>query len=164
MPTNYLKKYNQLLELLYSNPFDNVKSIKAVFDRDFNGNYTIKFYSKNIEPTPSDSEDKIERLFNHLTRVVTDEKTKKREFESERAIRIHWIKHHLEKHLSLPNVLTFKVEDENRVYLLDKSERYIIVLEPLRNGDAFYLLSAYKLLPSNYKKIMRKYEKRSQPI
>ena len=100
----------------------------------------------------------------YLTRVVVDEKTKKREFESERAIRIHWIKHHLERHHTLNNVLTFKVEDEKRVYLLDKSERYLIVLEPLRNEEAYYLLSAYKLLPSNYKKIMKKYEKRSKPI
>jgi hypothetical protein len=164
MPTNLIKKYNELLELLYARHSDNIKSIRAVFDRDFNGHSGIKFYAKNIEPTPSDSEDKIDRLFNHLTRVVVDEKTKQREFESERAIRIHWIRHHLEKHVSFANVLTFKVEDEKRVYLLDKTERYVIVLEPLRNEEAYYLLSAYKLLPANYKKVMKKYEKRSVPI
>lgn len=164
MPTNYIKTYNQLLELLYAKHSDNIKSIRAVFERDFNGQNAIKFYAKNIEPTPSDSEDKIDRLFNHLTRVVVDEKTKQREFESERAIRIHWIKHHLEKHIAFENVLTFKIEDEKRVYLLDKTERYVIVLEPLRNGEAYYLLSAYKLLPGNFKKVMKKYERRSEPI
>lgn len=164
MPTNLLKKYNQLLELLYSNHNENIHSLKNVFNRDFNSEKPIIFNSKIIQPTPSDSEDKIERLFNHLTRVVTDEKTKKREFESERAVRIHWIKHHFEKHNQFESIITFYIKDENRAYILDKNESYVIVLEPLRISDSYYLLSAYKLLPSNYQKIMKKYERRSIPL
>ena len=164
MPTNLIKTYPNLLELLYSSHFENVNSIKNVFYRDFNIDTPIIFNSKTIQPTPSDGEDKIERLFNHLTRVVVDYKTNKREFESERSVRIHWIKNHLTKIKNLNHVLSFKVVDENRVYLLDKTEKYIIILEPLRDGKSYYLLSAYRLLSSNYKKLMTKYEKRGELI
>lgn len=164
MATNLIRTYNQLLELLYGNEHANVQSIKAVFYRDFNTQQAIKFNNKDIQPTPSNGEDKIERLFNHLTRVIVDEKTRKREFESERAIRIHWIKHHLQNHSSLNHVIAFQIPEEKRVYLLDKTEKYVIVLEPLRNIDAYYLLTAYKLLSSNFSKIMKKYEKRSIPL
>ncbi len=164
MATNLLKQYNQLLELLYNNHFDNVQSIKKVFYRDFNIDKPLIFNNKKIQPTTADGEDKIERLFNHLTRKELDNATKKREFDSERAIRIHWIKHHLLNIEKLKNLISFKIIDENRVYLLDKTEKYVIILEPLRQQEAFYLLSAYRLLPSNYQKIMKKFEKRGTPI
>jgi len=164
MPTNLLKTYPGLLELLYGSHHENVNSIKNVFYRDFNTENPIIFNAKPIQPTPSGGEDKIERLFNHLTRVIVDEKTKKREFESERAVRIHWIKNHLTKIININHVFSFMVKDENRVYLLDKNEKYIIVLEPLRDENSYHLLSAYKLLSSNYKKIMTKYEKRGETI
>ena len=164
MATNLLKKYNQLLELLYSNHYDNVNSIKNVFYRDFNVNKPLIFNNKNILPTPADGEDKMERLFNHLTRKEVDFITKKREFDSERAIRIHWIKHHLTNSAHLDKLIVFKIIDENRVYILDKTEKYVIILEPLRQQESYYLLSAYRLLPSNYQKIMKKFEKRGEPI
>ena len=164
MATNLLKQYNQLLELLYSNHYDNVNSIKNVFYRDFNVNKPLIFNNKNILPTPADGEDKIERLFNHLTRKEVDFITKKREFDSERAIRIHWIKYHLINISKLNTLISFKIADENRVYVLDKKEKYVVILEPLRQQDAYYLLSAYRLLPSNYQKIMKKFEKRGEPI
>ena len=39
----------------------------------------------------------------------------------------------------------FSVEetDGKRTYIWDKDEDYIIVLEPLRNKDEYYLLTAY---------------------
>ena len=164
MATNLLKKYNQLLELLYSNHYDNLNSIKNVFYRDFNINKPLVFRNKTIQPTPADGEDKIERLFNHLTRKEVDFSIKKREFDSERAIRIHWIKHHLTNIVNLNKLIVFKIIDENRVYILDKTEKYVIILEPLRQQESYYLLSAYRLLPSNYQKIMKKFEKRGESI
>jgi hypothetical protein len=164
MATNLLKKYNQVLELLYRNDYENIVSIKNVFYRDFNTEKPLVFNAKIIQPTPADGEDKIERLFNHLTRKELDYATKKREFDSERAIRIHWIKHHFLNYKMLNHIISFIVPDENRVYLLDKNENYVIVLEPLRKIEAYYLLTAYKLLPSNYQKIMKKLEKRGNII
>ncbi len=162
MPTNLTKVYNQLLDLLYPSMGRNLQSIRSVFNRDF-CNDIILCRGVKIEPTPADGEDKLDRLFKHLTTVTTDEKTKKREFESERSVRIHWIKYHLEEKAP-DKILVFKIIDENRVYILDKEERYVVILEPLRNVASYYLLSAYRLLPANFKKIMKKYEKRSSTL
>lgn len=161
MPTNQTKIYNQLLELLYNSERENLNSIRKVYDRDFCNDSVNKFKHYQVIPTPAEGVDVMDRQFKHLTTVITDEKTRKREFESDRAIRIHWIKHHLEGKCE---IVAFKVEDEKRVYLLDKSEKYVIVLEPQRNNEILYLLTAYRLQSSNYKKIMNKYDKRGTPI
>lgn len=163
MPTNLNKIYNDFLELLYPSVVQNLQSLNRVFRRDFCINVPVLFNQVPVFPTPVDGEDSIERLFRHLTTVVTDEKTKKREFESQRSIRLHWIRFHLNR-TKPNNVVTFLVEDENRVYILDKDERYVVVLEPLRKLNAFYLLTAYKLQDSNYRKIMNKYSKRGEVI
>lgn len=163
MPTNLTKIYNQLLELLYLTQQQNLQSVKRVFERDFHAERPVICKGVPIEPTPAEGEDKLERLFRHLTTVITDEATRRREFESERSIRIHWIRYHLEEK-SPEKILIFKVADENRVYLLDKAERYVVILEPLRIRTAYYLLTAYKLEPANFKKIMKKYEKRGERL
>jgi hypothetical protein len=159
MPTNLIITYNRVLELLYDTMSKNVASLRGVFNRDFGQAPAPLFLKAPVHPTPAEGQDALGRLFHHLTTVVTDERTKKREFESERAIRIHWIRYHLE--LQCPTKpLVFKVEDESRIYILDQTERYVIVLEPLKRVQAYYLLTAYRLEPGNYKKIMKKYEKR----
>jgi hypothetical protein len=162
MPTNLLKVYNQLLELLYPSLPENIGSLYRVFNRDF-CNVAIHCRGTRVEPTPAQGEDNMQRLFRHLTTVITDEKTKKREFESARSIRLHWIRYHLEGKAP-EKLLGFKVQDENRVYLLDKVERYVVILEPLRNVSAYYLLTAYPLEPASFKKILKKYETRSQHL
>ncbi len=162
MATNLIKVYNQLLELLYPTTAQNLQSLRRIFDRDF-CNGTVKCRNVSVQPTPAEGEDTMDRLFKHLTTVITDEATRKREFESERSIRLHWIRFHLEEKAP-DKLLVFKVEDENRIYLLDRMERYVVVLEPLRKVEAYYLLTAYRLLPANFKKIMKKYEKRGKPL
>src|SRR5690349_5005758 len=97
MPTNLTKKYNSLLELLYGTRRENIQSLRRVFNRDFSENLPILFKSVEVAPVPSDGNDKMEVLFSHLTTTVTDDKTKKREFEGIRAIRLHWIRYHLEQ-------------------------------------------------------------------
>ena len=162
MPTNLIKVYDALLELLYPNERANIQSIKAVFTRDFCADQPASLRTVPIHPSPAEGEDKVERLFRHLTTVITDEKTRKREFESDRSIRLHWIRYHLEEKKA--DLSIFKVEDENRIYVLNKDKRYVVVLEPLRNVRAYYLLTAYRLQESNYRKILRKEQKRGQPI
>ncbi len=111
MPTNLTKVYNQLLELLYLSTAQNLQSLRRVFDRDFcNGTVYCRDFS--IRPTPAEGEDTMDRLFRHLTTVITDEATRKREFESERSIRLHWIRFHLEEKAP-DKLLVFKVEEEN---------------------------------------------------
>jgi|SRR6218665_905024 len=162
MPTNLLKIYNQLLELYALSERDNHTSLRRVFDRDIANNASFKFRGIQIFPTTADGEDKMDRLFRHLVTVITDEKTRKREFESDRSVRLHWIKPHVDEKAN-GKTIVFSVEHENRTYILDKDERYVIILEPLRDKSAFFLLTAYHLLPANYKLLMNKFEKRGKP-
>lgn len=78
MATNLLREYNQVLELLYRSEYKNIRSIKDVFYRDFNVENPLIFNAKIIQPTPADGEDKVEILFNHLTRKELDSVTKKK--------------------------------------------------------------------------------------
>jgi hypothetical protein len=78
MPHNLLKKYNQLLDIVALNDFQRKKSLEGVFDRDIKNNPTFIFQAKKINPTPADGQDSMERLFTHLTTVITDKSTNKR--------------------------------------------------------------------------------------
>jgi hypothetical protein len=162
MPLNLTKTYNSLLDMVYPTIHKNVNSFRLVFNRDFIELGEIQFRGKKIKPTTSsDGEDSMDRLFTHLTTIVTDKKTKKREFESDRSIRIHWVRYHIEEKIK-EKVIVFSIKDENRTYILNQDERYVVILEPLRNGTDFYLLSAYPLQPSSYKNIMNRFEKRGK--
>lgn len=61
-------------------------------------------------------------------------------------------------------MLLFSVKEPEgyRTYFYDKDEKYVVVLEPLRTKDEYYLLTAYYLTGSDAKrdKIMAKYKKR----
>lgn len=162
MPTNLLKTYNQLLELLYHSTNRNLLSLRAVFNRDFVNGQNVIFNNYPVRPTPTDGIDAMDRLFDHLTTVITNEVTRKRTFETERSIRLHWIKHHLENRSN--HLLVFKLIEENRIYILDDVERYVVILEPLRNVEEYYILTAYRLEPSNYRKLRKKYESRGEGL
>lgn len=47
-------------------------------------------------------------------------------------------------HCKADDVLHFSVQEPEgvRTYIYDKTERYVIVLEPLRKVNAYYLLTA----------------------
>lgn len=163
MPLNLLKKYNALLELVAYSPAERTKSLKAVFDRDITNNKAFRFRAKQITPTPQDGEIKMSTLFTHLTCVIIDKKTRKREFDIHRSVRLHWVKYHLDEKKK-DNVLVFSVKEPEgeRTYIYDKDEQYVIVLEPLRKIKAYYLLSAYYVQGKDSKrgKFQRKYERR----
>lgn len=52
-----------------------------------------------------------------------------------------------------------------RTYIYDVDEKYVIVLEPRRNGSAYYLLTAYHLEGKDAarNKILNKYNRRRLP-
>ncbi|MFV0553997.1 MAG: hypothetical protein ACK5LR_04750 [Mangrovibacterium sp.] len=167
MPLNLLKKYNQLLELAAYSPSQRTDSLKGVFCRDIENNRNFSFRTKPISPTPSDGEIKMETLFRHLTTVITDESTNGREFDMNRAVRLHWIKHHIEEKKK-DNILVFSTQEgrSKRTYIYDKDEKYVIVFEPLRNGQAYYLLTAYHVRgkDAGRDKFMQKYKRRLPEI
>jgi hypothetical protein len=167
MPLNLIKSYNQLLELSSMNESQRKKSLKGIFDRDITNNLNFKFQTKQINPTPADGQDSIERLFTHLTTVIADKSTNKREFDMTRSVRLHWIKYHIEKRKK-DNIFVFSVAEPNgtRTYIYDKDEQYVIVLEPMRKKDEYYLLTAYYIEGKDNArdKMMKKYRRRLNDV
>lgn len=164
MPLNLLKIYNQLLDLsVYNTDSQRIASLKGIFQRDIVDNTNFAFKNKKINPTPADGEDTMERLFRHLTTKITDKTTKKREFDMSRSVRLHWIKYHIEEKKK-NNMLVFSVHEKEgvRTYIYDIDESYVIVMEPMRNKDEYYLLTAYHLEGKDKArdKMKRKYERR----
>ena len=163
MPLNLIKTYNDLLDFGGMNPYQRKNSLLLIFNRDFKDNTPILYNGKEIFPTPKDGENSMDRLFNHLTTTITDKKTKKREYDNDRSQRLHWLKFHID--LKKPvNVLAFSVKEPLgiRTYIYDIDESYVIILEPLRKVQAYYLLTAYYLKGKDKKrnKILKKYKRR----
>jgi hypothetical protein len=59
-------------------------------------------------------------------------------------------------------LFSVKEPEGYRTYFYDNDEKYVVVLEPLRNKNEYYLLTAYYLTGKDVKrdKIMAKYTKR----
>lgn len=161
MPLNLLKEYNEILDLSGLTEYERTKSLRSIFNRDFEQN-SIIFNRKNITPTPVDGKVTMDILFNHLTTKVEDKVLKNRIFDKDRAERLHWVKFHLQ--LKKKEILFFSVQELQgiRTYIYDEDEKYVIVLEPLRNNKSYYLLTAYKLTGKDSKrnKILQKYKRR----
>lgn len=167
MPLNLLKKYNDLLDVGAYNQHQRKESLQAIFDRDIVENQHFNFNKKRIQPTPLDGVIVMDTLFTHLTTVITDYNTKQREFDLQRAVRLHWVKHHIDFNKKV-NVLHFSVKEPqgNRTYIYDKDEKYVIVLEPLRKVNEYYLLTAYHLSGKDAKrnKILKKYKRKLEVL
>ena len=163
MPLNLLKTYNDLLDFGAYNAHQRRQSLQAVFDQDITNNPIFTFKTKPIQPTSKDGEISMETLFIHLTTVITDKSTRKREYDYHRAVRLHWVKYHIDENKQ-DDMLHFSVREPKgiRTYIYDKVEKYVIILEPLRKMDKYYLLTAYHLTGRDAKrnKIVEKYNKR----
>lgn len=175
---NLLKKYNALLEVDMMSPADRTKSLRGVFNRDIQENAAFAFRTKRIYPIPSEDMDKVELLFSHLTTKITDPETKHREYDRSRSIRLHWIRYHIEEQKA-DNMLIFSTINgrEKRTYIYDRSEKYVIVLEPkqtLKLNEKeeeyiyhyYFFLTAYKLEGKDEKrnKIERLYLRRHTTV
>ncbi len=167
MPLNLLKKYNDLLDILALQNSQRITSLKGVFDRDITNNISFQFRNKQILPIPEDGKIEMETLFRHLTTVITDKTTNKREFDLHRSQRLHWVRYHIDQR-KINNVLCFTVKEPQgmRTYLYDIDEKYVIVLEPKFNNTKYFLLSAYHLRGSDSKrdKILKKYKRRIEEV
>ena len=175
---NLLKKYNALLEVDMMSPKERTASLRGVFNRDIQNNATFCFKEKKIYPIPADGMDKMEILFAHLTTKVTDKVTMHREYDRERSIRLHWIKHHVDEQKK-DDMMIFSIVNgrDKRTYIYDKVEKYVIVLEPKeakKQNDKYedyvyryyYFLTAYKLEGKDAKrnKIERLYQRRNATL
>lgn len=112
-------------------------------------------------------------MANKTFNIYCDESCHK-EYDKARSVRLHWIKYHIEEHKK-DNMLIFSTKNgrEKRTYIYDKTEQYVIVLEPkeAKRIDSeekehpyyyYYLLTAYKLEGKDKKrnKIEKLYERR----
>ena len=108
----------------------------------------------------------MENLFTHLITKVVDHDTNHREFDMSRSQRLHWIKYLVGENKK-ENMLYFSVDEGRsyRTYIYDMDEKYVIVLEPLRNNTAYYLLTAYHLegRDAARNKILNRYNRRRLP-
>lgn len=167
MALNLLKKYNQLLDLAGYNQTQRKKSLWGVFYQDIVTHPNFNFRKKKIRPTTVDGEIKMETLFTHLITVMVDKVTRKREFDIARSLRLHWVKFHIEEQKK-DEMLYFSVQEREgfRTYIYDKVEKYVIVLEPLRNNSEYYLLSAYHIKGKDAKrdKMINKYKRKLDEI
>ena len=156
MPLNLLKKYPELLDVSFMDEHARRRSLYAIFKRDIEDNDNFSFRGKRIYPIKTDGTIDMEREFMHLTTTDDEEaegaEMKRRVFDMDRSRRLHWIRYHIDE--TKPELLTvfsckerdFKQrKDVVRTYLYDKKEKYVIVLEPLRNKSGYFLLSAYYL-------------------
>ena len=76
-----------------------------------------------------------------------------------RSVRLHWVRGHIEA--TVPAELVLFTDNDNRpsrTYILNRAERYTVVLEPRSNGT-YYLLTAYHLDDRNFLKLQRKAER-----
>lgn len=167
MPFNKLKVYNQLLDLVGMGERQRTDSLKGIFKRDFEENTPV-FCGKDVHPTPKeDGEISIETLFRHLTTEMVDKVTRERVFEVDRSMRLHWVRYHLDRKKS-NNMLLFSVKEPEgvRTYYYDQEEKYVIVLEPLRNRSAYYLLTAYyvKGKDAQRNKIEKKFKRKLEQL
>lgn len=165
MPLNKLRIYNELLDIASLNPHQRDITLRGIFNRDFVdiGTDYVKFKNKNIYPTPNDGAIPIETLFCHLTKEMTDKVTRTRCFDYHRSIRLHWVKYHLNENKK-NNMYFFSVQEPEgiRTYYYDKDENYVLVLEPLKKVDGYYLLSAHLIRGKDAlrDKIMKKYQRK----
>jgi len=161
----YYKMYYQLLNHKIDSRYSYNVYLEGVFDRDITNNRNFNFRHKQINPTPAEGMDSMERLFIHLTTVISEKSTRKRVFDMARAVRLHWIRHHIEEK-KCDNMCIFSVEEPSgiRAYIYDIDERYVIVLEPMRNlkKNEYALLTAYYEHGKDKErnKVMKKYKRR----
>lgn len=160
MPFNKLKKYPDLLELSYLDEKSRNKSLRGIFDRDIADNENFIFRRKRIYPIKSDGVLDMDREFMHLTTEEIEDinengvVVKHRLYDSFRSERLHWIKAHTDEQVKDSDIVVFSVTERNqrkrvnvvRTYIYNKTKKYVIVFEPQsRNGDSYYLLTAYYL-------------------
>ena len=175
MPFNSIKKYPELLELMHLGERERKKDLRDIFDRDITDNPSFIFNKKVIRPTKKDGQIDLGNVFNHLiTEDFFEEgkdgkKIKRRQFESHRAHRLHWLKTHVDNNIK--NLELFSVEERDqrkrknivRTYILNLEEKYVVILEPQNSNQDYYLITAYYLNKKYGLKQMKKKAKKKLP-
>lgn len=178
MPTNLLKEYPQLLEILHLPSDQKKESLLKIFKRDIEDNEDFKFRGVQIYPIKTDGEVDMAREFMHLTTEEVEEidedsrkQVKKRVFDIHRSQRLHWINHHIHERIpenidifSIVERDTNKRQNITKTYIYDKVEKYLIVLECQRKGGYFLLTAYYLNRPYAEKQLKKKMRNRLDTV
>lgn len=165
MPLNLTKRYPLLLELAGMSDKERTRSLHMIFDRDITYNDLFSFRSKRIYPIKTDGQIDMDREFLHLTtnEELGEDGVPHRIYDRFRSERQHWVRTHIEEKtgdditvFSIEERNTKKRRDETRVYIYNKGQKYVVVLEPQRKGQAYFLLTAYYLNKDYGEKQIRK--------
>jgi len=173
MPLNLIKKYPDLLEISHYSTAERDDMLRKIFDRDIQDNHNFTFRSKTIYPLKTDGEIDMDTLFRHLISKeielteTSGRKYKKRIFENDRSVHLHWVKFHIEEQQE-DKIEIFSVEERDQqrrknvlhTYVWNIEQKYVIVLEVQRHKQGYYLLSAHYLNeawgPKNMKRKLKK--------
>jgi len=168
MPFNLIKQYPELLELASYTEQERNVCLKKIYDRDIQ-DYILTFRGKRIYPTKHENDSStFATHFSHMTtkefvEIESGKEIKKRSFDIKRSERLHWVKTHIEETSKENDIVVFSNEyPKVRTYIWNKKEKYVVILEPQKKSNAYYLLTAYyldekrgvKQLENNYKKRM----------
>ena len=66
MPTNLLKEYSELLEIMHLSEVERTSSLRSIFRRDIEDNPNLNFRAKIIRPIKGE-EPAMDLLFKYLT-------------------------------------------------------------------------------------------------
>ena len=142
------KNNDEIIELLYE-----------IFKNDFIDNRTYLAEEIYIDPISNDIEPSVnkEKIFWHIiTRV--HQKSKKREFDKERAIRIKWIKSIILNYADTQIKLFYNYEKNNkiRLYLWAYNVDFVVIIQKLGKRSSYLVTSFY--IDKNYNRNI--YQKR----
>lgn len=172
MPFNLLKKYPELLELASYNSYDRNICLQKIYKRDVE-DYDLFFRNSRIYPTKNENDGvTFATHFAHLTTKEYEEKDEngnvvaKRVFDMFRSVRLHWVKPHIEESTSEVDILVFSNDYPCvRTYIWNKKQNYVVILEPQRKPNSYYLITAYYLNEKkSIKQMENKYKKRMQGV
>lgn len=130
----------------------------AIFKDDFVNNDVHLNGTVYIDPKSHDKEDGKEKVFCHIVTKVNP-KTKKREFDENRASRIKWIKKIIENYFNHQIKLFYHYEEKQKVirlYLWAYNKDFIVIIQKLGKKSSYLVTSFY--IDKNYNRKI--YDKR----
>jgi hypothetical protein len=154
---NLTVRYDRSLDINGLSVAARTESLRRIFDRDIQENDDFKFIGKVIRPVKIDGQSSLDTVFMHLTTSRKDveengRKFSRAEFESQRSIRLHWVRHHIDQgeHKDVHIFSTserdqIQRKDVLRTYIYNPGKKYVVVLQPQNSELDYYLLSAYYL-------------------
>jgi hypothetical protein len=174
MALNLLKKYSNLLELAHLEEKKRNASLYGIFARDIENNNNFLFKKKQIWPMKIDGQPTMQTLFNHL--IKKDDKDDKgqklgsRSYDVHRSQRLHWLLHHVYEG-KCETLDIFSYEDRInsksiiRTYIYNKTDEYVVIMEPQRTKTDYTLITAYHLNePGGKKQIENKLKKKLNEV